>query len=232
MISEITELSAYVFSDRVINVGIMFLLILIALIVSRYLRDTQMPFNTEDVVESFRVLGLAVRRLTTSWSAQEGMTREAEVAISDSPIRTREARDAEAIANAQEDRAAVTRIWLERRQEIENQRDRLTRSLRVYQRIGETTTSRRHIEWANLKILETLLQISNLSNDTITVTTTGPPPEMQEAISVEMLRAAAARSNIRPEEDHPKEEPRPSRMIRAKDQSNFLADKEDGVDDA
>src|SRR4030067_2416743 len=168
MISEITEHSAYVFSDRVINVGIMFLLVLTALIVSRYLRDIQMRFIIEDVVESFRALGLAIRRLTTSWSAQEGMMREVEVALSDSPIRTREARDAEVIANAQEDRAAGTRTWLERQQEIENQRDRLTRSLRIYQRIEETTTSRRHIEWANLKILETLLQISNLPNDTIT----------------------------------------------------------------
>src|SRR4030067_3656451 len=117
MISEITEHSAYVFSDRVINVGIMFLLVLTALIVSRYLRDIQMPFNTEDVVESFRALGLAVRRLTTSWSAQEGMMREGEVALSDSPIRTREARDAEVIANAQEDRAAGKRSLVEGRPE-------------------------------------------------------------------------------------------------------------------
>jgi hypothetical protein len=193
-----------------------------------------MPSSIDGLARGFMNLGLAIRRLTTSWSAQEGMMREVEVALSDSPIRTREARDAEAIANAQEDRAAGTRTWLERRQEIEDRRARLLKALRFYQNIERYTPSPRQLEWANLKILETLLQIRNLPNDTITATSTGPPPEFQGTNEGNLmyLYHDGILSRIRPEEDPPKEEPRPSRMIRAKDQSDFLVDKEDGVDDA
>jgi hypothetical protein len=267
MISETIELSAYLFSDR-INIGIMFLFMLSALIFRYCLRDIQMPFIIEDVVESFRALGLAVRRLTTSWSAQEGMRREVEVALSDSPIRTREARDAEVIANAQEDRAAGTRTWLERRQEIENQRTNLLRSIAGWDRLIGLNINAVNIDWLRLQRERLLQRLRDLPDDTITVTYTGPPPEMregenyylqpdgslsrnrptdpgalimpvgrrtvEEAIHRGVLPdlVARMRERIKPEEDPPKEEPRPSRMIRAKDQSDFLVDKEDGVDDA